>query len=172
MELSANRVATQLWDGGIVPDGVEPVPPVEESLDALLLRSLLDESEDRVYFKDVESRFLRLSHSAAEWFGAAREQVVGRTDGDYFGEQHAQQARDDEAEIMRTGVGLVNVIERETWPDKPDTWVSSTKLPLRDSGRHDHRHVGHLPQRHRPGSRLSSCSPSAAPSSSRSSRSC
>jgi diguanylate cyclase (GGDEF)-like protein/PAS domain S-box-containing protein len=103
----------------------------EESLEALLLRSLLDDSADRVYFKDVDSRFIRLSHSAASWFGLHRQEVVGRSDADFFSQEHADQASADEREIMRTGVGLVNVIERETWPDGPDTWVSSTKLPLR-----------------------------------------
>ena len=24
------------------------------------------------------------------------------------------------------------MVERETWPDRPDSWCSSTKLPLRD----------------------------------------
>ncbi|MDX6223113.1 MAG: two-component system, sensor histidine kinase and response regulator, partial [Frankiales bacterium] len=107
--------------------------PADESLDALLLRSLLDESADRVYFKDMDSRFLRLSHSAAAWFGRQRDDVVGRTDADFFAEEHAEKARADEQDIMRTGIGLVNVLERETWPDGPDTWVSSTKLPLRDA---------------------------------------
>jgi PAS domain S-box-containing protein len=107
--------------------------PADETLDALLLRSLLDESADRVYVKDVDSRFLWLSHSAAAWFGRQRGDVVGRTDADFFTEAHAEQARADEQHIMRTGLGRVNVIERETWPDQPDTWVSSTKLPLRDS---------------------------------------
>ncbi|MDX6227809.1 MAG: hypothetical protein QOI76_1199 [Frankiales bacterium] len=107
--------------------------PADETLDALLLRSLLDESADRVYFKDMDSRFLRLSHSGAAWFGRQRADVVGLTDADFFTAAHAAQAKADEQEIMRTGLGMVNVIERETWPDQPDTWVSSTKLPLRDS---------------------------------------
>ena len=115
-------------------DAVDAVrPPSDAALDALLLRSLLDESADRVYFKDVDNRFLRLSHSAAAWFGRSREDVVGHTDADFFSAGHAEQAMADEREIMRTGQGLVNVIERETWPDQPDTWVSSTKLPLRDA---------------------------------------
>ena len=59
--------------------------------------------------------------------------MLGRTDADYFGAEHAQQARDDELEIIRTGIGKINIIERETWPDKPDTWVSSTKQPLRSA---------------------------------------
>jgi diguanylate cyclase (GGDEF)-like protein/PAS domain S-box-containing protein len=109
-----------------------PPPEVGESpSDAVLLRSLLEESADRVYFKDVDGRFLQLSNSAAEWFGLSKAEVIGHRDADFFSPQHAQQAYEDEQEIIRTGTGLINVIERETWPDKPDTWVSSTKLPLR-----------------------------------------
>ena len=104
-----------------------------EPLEALLLRTLLDESSDRVYFKDLQSRFIRLGRSASAWFEAEPEHVLGRTDADFFGVEHAQQAYRDEQEIIRTGRGLINVVERETWPDKPDTWVCSTKLPLRDA---------------------------------------
>src|SRR5260221_4799823 len=107
--------------------------PADAPLDLLLLRSLLDESADRVYFKDLDSRFLRMSNSAAAWFDRRREDVIGRTDADFFSAAHAEQAKADEREIMRTGQGLINVIERETWPDRPDTWVSTTKLPLRDA---------------------------------------
>ncbi len=34
---------------------------------------------------------------------------------------------------MRTGQPIVAVVERETWPDRDDTWCSTTKMPLRDS---------------------------------------
>ena len=59
------------------------------------------------------------------------DEVVGRSDADYFSEEHARQALADEQQILRTGEGLIDVLERETWPDREDTWVSSTKLPLR-----------------------------------------
>jgi hypothetical protein len=39
----------------------------------------------------------------------------------------------DEREIMRTGVPIIDYEEKETWPDKEDTWVSTTKMPLRDA---------------------------------------
>ena len=33
---------------------------------------------------------------------------------------------------MRTGQPIVGLVEKETWPDRPETWVSTTKMPLRD----------------------------------------
>src|SRR3954451_15318721 len=119
-------------------DSTEPhravaLPPAGESLDALLLRSLLEESADRVYFKDLDSRFLRVSRSQAAAFGRSPEQMVGTSDADIFNAHNAQQFRDGETEIIRTGVGVINVIERVTWADRPDTFATSTKLPLRDS---------------------------------------
>ncbi|MGA2639444.1 MAG: PAS domain-containing protein [Spirochaetia bacterium] len=57
---------------------------------------------------------------------------MGKTDRDFFSQEHARQAYDDEQRIIRTGEPLVNVEERETWPRRPDTWVLTTKMPLRD----------------------------------------
>ena len=34
---------------------------------------------------------------------------------------------------METGKPIVAVIERETWADRADTWVSTTKMPLKDA---------------------------------------
>jgi PAS domain-containing protein len=34
---------------------------------------------------------------------------------------------------MQTGQPIIDLEERETWPNRPDTWVSTTKMPLRDA---------------------------------------
>jgi sigma-B regulation protein RsbU (phosphoserine phosphatase) len=47
--------------------------------------------------------------------------------------EHAESALADERKIIRTGIPIVDYEEKETWPDKEDTWVSTTKMPLRDS---------------------------------------
>ena len=39
----------------------------------------------------------------------------------------------DELEIIRTGKPIVEYEEKETWPDREDTWVSTTKMALRDA---------------------------------------
>ena len=102
--------------------------------ESALLQTLLSSVPDSIYFKDSESRFIRISESMARMFGlSSAADAVGRSDADFFTEQHATHARRDEAHIMATGKSIVGRIERETWPDRDDTWVSSTKLPLRDA---------------------------------------
>ncbi|RMF42601.1 MAG: response regulator [Planctomycetota bacterium] len=99
-----------------------------------LLHALLDNVPDSIYFKDRESRFVRVSRGMAQKFHLEDPQaIIGKTDADIFTEEHARQAREDELRIMATGEPMVGLVERETWPDRPDTWCSTTKLPLYDS---------------------------------------
>lgn len=99
-----------------------------------LLKALLQHVPDAVYFKDRQSRFLKISDSMANLFGlAGPDAVIGKTDADIFTSEHAKQARKDELQVMETGQPLVGRIERETWPDRGDTWCSTSKVPLRDS---------------------------------------
>lgn len=99
-----------------------------------LLRALLNNVPDSIYFKDRDSRFLRISRGMAQKFQLEHPKVaIGKTDADIFSHDHAAQAREDELEIMDTGKPMIARIERETWPDKGDTWCSTTKLPLRDA---------------------------------------
>lgn len=102
--------------------------------ESALLQTLLTSIPDAIYFKDSASRFIRISESMASRFGLeSAVDAVGKSDADFFTSEHADQAREDELRIMRTGESIVGRVERETWPDQPDTWASSTKLPLRDN---------------------------------------
>jgi len=97
-----------------------------------LLKPLLDNSPEYIYFKDTESRFIRISKSHAKAFGLNDpSEAVGKTDFDFFTCEHARPAYEGEQEIIRTGKSL-SMEEKETWPNRPDTWVLTTKVPLRD----------------------------------------
>jgi len=106
----------------------------EEALaqERFLLQALMNNVPDHVYFKDRDSRLIRISKTLAQSFGVSDPaQAVGKTDFDFFTEEHARQAYEDEQAVIRTGQP-VSKEERETWADRPDTWVSTTKVPLRD----------------------------------------
>lgn len=99
-----------------------------------LLHALLDNVPDSIYFKDRESRFVRISRGMAEKFNLESTEVaIGKTDADIFTDEHAGQAREDELKVIETGKPIVAMVERETWPDRDDSWCSTTKMPLRDS---------------------------------------
>ena len=51
------------------------------------------------------------------------------------------------SEVIATGKPIVNLEEKETWPDGSETWVSTTKMPMRDAGPH-RRHVRRIPRHH------------------------
>jgi PAS domain S-box-containing protein len=99
-----------------------------------LMNMLLDTTPDAIYFKDTQSRFLRVNRAMAVRCGVGDPaELVGKTDFDVFTPEHAAAAYRDELEIVRTGKPLVALEERETWPGRPDTWASTTKMPLRDA---------------------------------------
>jgi len=105
----------------------------KETQERFLLRTLMENIPIHVYLKDRESRFIVVSESKARRDGMESAAMVGKTDFDLFSGEHAKQAFDDEQRIMQTGQPMVDLEERETWPDRPDTWVSTTKMPLRDA---------------------------------------
>jgi len=98
-----------------------------------ILHTLLDHSRDAIYFKDSESRYLRISRAhPAMRFLDTPEQAEGKSDFDYFSPEHAEKARNDEKLIMRTGKPLLGLIEHETGPGIPERWVFTSKLPMFD----------------------------------------
>ncbi len=108
--------------------------PSGESLDSSILRVLMDTSADRIYFKDLESRFVRNNATHARSLGAeSPEACVGKTDFDFFSREHAERARRDEMEIIRTGQPIISQLERLTMRDGRKGWASSTKMPWRDA---------------------------------------
>jgi|ERR1035438_508109 PAS domain S-box-containing protein len=97
-----------------------------------LMNTLINNIPIHLYIKDCESRFIMVDKGSAQSFGLNDpEQVVGKTDFDFFSNEHAQQAYEDEQVIIRTGAPIVKE-EKETWTDRPDTWVSTSKFPLYD----------------------------------------
>jgi PAS domain S-box-containing protein len=104
--------------------------------ESALLRALMESVPDAIYFKDTESRFTRVNRHAPYRGGNAPEEVVGKTDFDFFVEEHARAAYEDEQRVMRTGEPLVDKEECETYTDGSQTWLSTTKVPIFDeSGR-------------------------------------
>ncbi len=98
-----------------------------------LLHALLETLPDAVYFKDRQSRFIRVSRALARKDGVNNPYaLIGLTDFDRFTPEHARPAYEAEQQIIRSGEPVLDLQEKETWPDGRVTWVSTSKFPLRD----------------------------------------
>ena len=105
----------------------------EHSRAGHLLELLMDNIPDSIYFKDKASQFVMINRGQAKRFGLADPRLgVGKSDADFFAPDYAKQTLADEQRVMQTGQPLVGVEEKETWLDGRVTWVSMTKMPLRD----------------------------------------
>jgi PAS domain S-box-containing protein len=100
--------------------------------ESILTKALMDILPELIYFKDKESRFFRCSRSLANRFNIPEpEEVKGKTDFDFYSESHARAAFDDEKLILEKGI-TISKEEIETWNDRPDSWLFTTKAPLYD----------------------------------------
>ena len=100
----------------------------------LLLRMLMDNMPDTIYFKDEQSRFTRVNRAQAEVLGLkSPDQAIGKSDSDFFPAEQAQAALADERRILESGHGLIAKTERIRSADGQFRWVTATKVPLRDN---------------------------------------
>ncbi len=98
-----------------------------------LLQVLMDSIPDAIFFKDQESRFIRINKGCADVYNLADpSDVQGRTDFDFFPQVVAQQWRVEEKKIMETGNPVINREFYELAKDSEERWLATTKMPLRD----------------------------------------
>jgi len=98
-----------------------------------LMDAIMNNLPDHIYFKDLESRFIRINKSHAQSLGLTDpEQAAGKSDFDFHTLEHAHLAYNDEQTIIQTGKPLTKE-ERLVHTNSPDSWVYVTKLPLRNN---------------------------------------
>ena len=94
------------------------------------LDSLMDNMPDAIYFKDRESKMIRVSKYTADHWGTTVDDIIGKSDFDFQDECHAREAYEDEQNIQKTRIPKIDYIEKEIKADDSVCWVSTTKMPL------------------------------------------
>lgn len=98
-----------------------------------LLQALADAMPDFIYVKDAESRFLLCNRALLRMLGAASHQeVLGKTDADFFPADLAALYRADDQAVIASGQPLLNREETVRDPQGNEQWVLTTKVPFRD----------------------------------------
>jgi len=99
-----------------------------------LLRALIDNMPDYIYVKDPQSRFVLLNKAQARLLGTEDPTaVVGKTDFEFFPREYALHYHADEQAILASGEPMIGHEEPVVDPSGQTRWVSTTKVPVRDS---------------------------------------
>jgi diguanylate cyclase (GGDEF)-like protein/PAS domain S-box-containing protein len=99
-----------------------------------LTQAMMDSFPDQIFFKDTQSRFIRINPALAKRYGINDvAEAIGKSDLDFYGAEHAAKTARDELAIMQTGKPLLGVIDHEVFPNGTTAWNVSTKMPLYDS---------------------------------------
>jgi PAS domain S-box-containing protein len=99
-----------------------------------LLRALIDNVPDFIYVKDVKSRFVTLNPALARLMGVATpDDLMGKTDFDFYPPELAAQYYDDEHTLLQSGQPLLDHEEPNIDAKGNRRWLLTTKVPLRDA---------------------------------------
>lgn len=102
--------------------------------EVVILNTIMNNSQDTFYFKDKDSRIILSSKAHALLWGVEDpNEVIGKTDFDYFPEEFAIQAYEIEKKIMITGEPILGTVEKLVKPDGSIMWLSASKYPLYDN---------------------------------------
>jgi PAS domain S-box-containing protein len=129
--LASHQVYGRVWTFRDITSQMKTEAALHE--EKHLFDLLMECLPEHIYFKDSDCRFTRVNQAMARLFGLTKpDELIGKSDFDFFTTEHAQQAYNDEQALMRKPRSLCSTEEKETWPDGRETWVLTTKLPLPD----------------------------------------
>ena len=97
-----------------------------------LLQNFLDSSDTVIYLKDEQGRFLMVNRRAAEMFKVSKEEVIGKTDYDFFPKEDADMFRANDRKVIETGTAM-NFKSSISSPDGQIT-VIDHKFPVSVEG--------------------------------------
>ncbi|GAB4535778.1 MAG: hypothetical protein Fur0018_26250 [Anaerolineales bacterium] len=97
-----------------------------------LLHTLMDNVSDRIFFKDRNGRYLRISKALAERIGVAPQAILGKTDFDFFAAEYAAQVQMLERRVMENEESVLDQVIREVGRDGSERWIITSRLPMRN----------------------------------------
>lgn len=97
-----------------------------------LVNALMENTTENVFFKDLNSRYIRVNKAFANSLGYPdSESIIGKSDFDLFSKEYAKKMVIDEQEIIRTNKPL-NEEGITKLQDGTETWILTNKMPLKN----------------------------------------
>lgn len=96
-----------------------------------LLRGVIDNIPDFIFFKDIESTYLGCNKAFEAYFGASESEIIGRTDFDFVDADTAKFFRQKDKETLASNQTVINE-EWVTYPDERVVCLETLKTPFRN----------------------------------------
>jgi PAS domain-containing protein len=102
--------------------------------DKSLLDTLLHNSPDHIYQKDIDGKYVHISNSMLSVFSASSPfEVIGLSDYDLMEREIASRNYMDEQDVIKSKTPIVNKVYLEKMSDGVEHKIAVTILPLIDS---------------------------------------
>lgn len=99
-----------------------------------LLYALMDNHPDRIFFKDADLRFIKVSKEQARELGlASPAQAIGKTLEDLLPDDAASRTMEREHTILQTGKPLLAQVKKTVDASGKAHWDSVSKAPIQDA---------------------------------------
>jgi PAS domain S-box-containing protein len=99
----------------------------------IFLNSIVDNIPNMVFIKDAgELRFIRVNKTAERLLGLSNQELMGKSDYDFFPEPQAKFFTQKDREVLKTGIGI-NIPEEEIDTEAlGKRWLHTRKVPILD----------------------------------------
>lgn len=97
------------------------------------LRAMIDQVPDYLFVKDRENRFVIANKAVAADLGRTPQSIIGLTDLDLHSPDRSGEFMADDSRVVQTGHPMIDKEEYVVLPSGQPRWLSTSKLPLRDS---------------------------------------
>jgi sigma-B regulation protein RsbU (phosphoserine phosphatase) len=97
-----------------------------------LYHSLVETIPQNIFRKDMQGRFIFANQRFCNLLGKKLDEIVGKTDFDFFPQELAEKYRDDDRGVMATGQPF-QAVEAHQEPGREKMFVQVVKTPLYDA---------------------------------------
>jgi PAS domain S-box-containing protein len=102
------------WDGILIDITEKKLVEEVASKELTFMNILMNNLPDQIYFKDLESRFIKVNKGVLSKIGAVSDnEILMKTDFDIYEDKNAVETRNDELYIINTGKSIIDKVEKE-----------------------------------------------------------
>ncbi|MEN4013320.1 MAG: GAF domain-containing protein [Chloroflexota bacterium] len=129
LETIAPQIAIAIRNAQLIEDMTATLQAYD--LEHTLLSTLMENVPEKIYFKDIDGRYLRVSNSYLASMGfASTQDILGYTDEELLTGEMGQLRHQPDAQVISSGIAVVGQMIEHTADNGDKTWELTSRVPL------------------------------------------